>query len=128
MRKANAMVNIFKGLMRAVFVTLIGVFILSVIMMIKDIELTALGVCWVVITCISIVFGAIYSAKKNGEHGWLIGLMVGLFYYIILLIITLFLKEEAGFGLYDFYRMVIALSIGLFSGMLGVNSVKDEDK
>lgn len=122
MEQGKIAVNVFKGILRAVFVTLIGVFILSLIMMVTDINLKVLGVTWVIITCISIFLGAIYSARKNGEKGWLVGLMVGLIYYILLLILTLALKEKPNFGMYDFYRMVISLAVGLFSGMLGINA------
>lgn len=115
-------VNILKGLLRSVFVTLIGVFILSLIMMVKDVNLKALGVAWVIITCVSIFVGAVYSAKKNEEKGWLVGLIIGLVYYIILFLFTLILKEKASFVLYDFYRLLIALAVGLFSGMLGINT------
>lgn len=122
MNEGNIALNIFKGILRAISVTLIGVFILSLIMMATDINLRVLGVTWVVITCISIFFGAAHSARKNGEKGWLVGLLVGFIYYLFLLIITLALKEKPSFGLYDFYRMVIALAVGFFSGILGINS------
>ncbi|GKX66034.1 TIGR04086 family membrane protein [Inconstantimicrobium mannanitabidum] len=122
MEHRGIMVNIFKGLLRSILITLIGVFILSLIMMVKDVNLKALGIAWVIITCISIFVGAIYSAKKNQERGWLVGLILGLLYYIILFIFTMILKEKVSFVLYDFYRLIIALAVGFFSGMLGINT------
>ncbi|MBK1809316.1 TIGR04086 family membrane protein [Clostridium sp. YIM B02505] len=113
--------NVAKGVLRALIATMIFVVIISIIMSFSLLSLKALSVMWVVITCLSILLGAIYSSRKNGEKGWLVGFGVGLCYFIIVLIISAVFKGNIALSINDLWRGLLALAVGALSGMLGIN-------
>ncbi|GKU23846.1 TIGR04086 family membrane protein [Clostridium folliculivorans] len=113
--------NVAKGVLRALIATMIFVVIISIVMSFSLLSLKALSVMWVVVTCLSILLGAIYSSRKNGEKGWLVGFGVGLCYFIIVLIISAVLKGNVVLSINDLWRALLALAVGALSGMLGIN-------
>lgn len=113
--------SVAKGVLRAIIATVFFVILLSIVMSFIFPDIKTLSVAWVVITCISILLGSIYAARRNGEKGWLVGLGVAFLYYIGLLILSAVFKDMVNFSIADVYRMLIALVIGVLSGMLGIN-------
>lgn len=59
--------NSGKGVFVSFISTIVMMLILAMIMSFMDLSTKALYVGYVVVTCISIVFGSIYSAKRNGS-------------------------------------------------------------
>ena len=49
---------------------------------------------YVVITSLGLVFGTILAANLYGKNGWLVGLAVGVFFYIALYIIGVLLGAK----------------------------------
>jgi len=113
--------NSGKGVFVSFISTIVMMLVLAMIMSFMDLSTKSLYVGYVVVTCISIVFGSIYSAKRNGSKGWLVGLLVGILYYILIGIISSIATGSMALGLFDFYRFIFAVAIGLLSGMLGIN-------
>ncbi|GIM28635.1 membrane protein [Clostridium polyendosporum] len=113
--------SVTKGVLRAIIATVFLVIVLSICMSFVFPNIKTLSVAWVVITCISILLGSVYAARKNGEKGWFVGLGVAFLYYIGLLILSAVFKDMINFTIADIYRMLIALVIGVLSGMLGIN-------
>lgn len=114
-------VNIGKGMFRSLIATLILTIILAVVMSFIDFSVKSINLSYVIITCISLVMGATYASKRNGERGWLIGLLVGLGYYILLFIISSIFNGKVSFSMFDIYKFVMAMIVGILSGMLGIN-------
>ena len=86
-----------------------------------DISGRVVSVTFLLITCISIIYGAIYAAKKNNRKGWLTGLAVSLTYMLILYIISGLFFGDYSINTKDLTRLVIAVLVGVLSGMLGIN-------
>lgn len=117
--------GILKGVLSSVVITVLLTAILSLLMMFISFSDSVFNICYVVITCLGIVAGAIMSARTIGENGWLSGLLVGCIYYLVLLCVTFLFGGDISLGLYDLYRFVITLVIGVLSGMLGINIINE---
>lgn len=113
--------NLFKGLVVSAIATIIMMVILAITMNFVDMATKSLYVWYVVITCVAIVFGASYSARKNGSKGWLVGVLLGITYYILIGIISYLSKGSLEWTKFDLYRLFFAVAIGALSGMLGIN-------
>ena len=113
--------NSGKGVFVSFISTIVMMLILAMVMSLMDLSTKSLYVGYVIVTCISIVFGSVYSAKKNGEKGWLAGLLVGILYYLLLGIVSSLAQGSLELGLFDLYRFIFAVAIGFLSGMLGIN-------
>lgn len=121
MEKSEFFFNISKGVLRSVIVTTILLAIYSILMNFVDFSMKTVSVVYMVITCVSIVYGAIYASKTNGHKGWISGLSVSALYMLILLIITAFINGGLGFSSVMVVQIMLALGVGTLSGMLGIN-------
>lgn len=117
----KGVINVGKGVLRALILTVICVLAISFSMSFLDLSEKTLSVLWIVTTCLSILLGATYAAKKNQKNGWLIGLILAVVYYLIIMIISSIFRGSFIFGAVDFIRFIIAMVIGILSGMLGIN-------
>ncbi len=121
MGKSEYFLNISKGVLRAVIGTTILLGIYSILMNYFDFSSKVVSAVYMVITCVSIVYGSIYSSKANGQKGWLSGFMVSAMYMMILVIITALINGGFASSGTIVVQILIALSVGTLSGMLGIN-------
>ena len=113
--------NVAKGVLRSLIATMIFVVAISIVMSFSLLSVKTLSVTWVVITCLSILLGAMYASRKNGEKGWIVGFGVGLCYFILILIVSAIFRGNMSFSINDLWRGLLALAVGVLSGMLGIN-------
>jgi putative membrane protein (TIGR04086 family) len=121
MEEKGFYVKVGKGVLRATIITVILLIILAVVMSMLEINQQIISVYYLFVTCISIIYGAIYAARKNNRKGWLVGLIVAMLYMIVLYIISAIFFNDTSFGLKDLFRVILALIVGILSGMLGIN-------
>lgn len=119
--KSKSAVNVLNGVIRAGIITILLTVVLALIMCFIEFSVKASNVSYVVVTCISLVIGATYASRSNGEKGWLIGLLVALGYYLLLLLISSIFNKGIDLSVFDGYKLIIAMVVGLLSGMLGIN-------
>jgi putative membrane protein (TIGR04086 family) len=110
-----------KGAFRSTILTIILLVIFSIVMSAADIGSQVISVYFLLVTCVSIIYGAIYSAKKNNRRGWLTGILVALLYMAILYIMKALIFGEPSIASKDLIRLSIAIAVGALSGMLGIN-------
>ena len=113
--------NVIKGVLYALSMAIILSLILAVVMSKIDFNESVLNVIYVIISCSSLVIGAIVSVKLHGSRGWILGLLVGIIYYIALYLIGIILGGDAHFSMYEFYRLLMSIGVGTLAGMLGIN-------
>ncbi|WP_160671353.1 TIGR04086 family membrane protein [Clostridium sp. C8-1-8] len=113
--------NVAKGVLRSLIATMIFVVAISIVMSFSLLSVKTLSVTWVVVTCLSILLGAVYASRKNGEKGWIVGFGVGLCYFILILIVSAVFRGNMSFSVNDLWRGLLALAVGVLSGMLGIN-------
>lgn len=113
--------KIMKGVIFALVITISLVFILSLVMTFMDISIAARNVSSVVITCLSVFLGTVYASRSINKKGWLTGIVVAVGYVFCLFIIYAALNKQVTFTNKDLYRLILAITVGALSGMLGIN-------
>jgi putative membrane protein (TIGR04086 family) len=121
LEERNFYVKVGNGVLRSTILTIILLVIFAIVMSVVDVGPQVMSVYYLVVTCISIVYGAIYSAKKNNRRGWLVGILVAVFYMMVLYIISGIFFQDFSINSKDFLRFTIAVLVGTLSGMLGIN-------
>jgi len=109
------------GVLRASILTVICVLVYSLVTSYFPFSDAVTSVFLVIATLASVVYGAIYATLKMGSKGWLVGLLVAVFYMLILYIVSLCFGNDLALGGKDVVRLILALAAGSLSGMLGVN-------
>ncbi|HEY8888758.1 MAG TPA: TIGR04086 family membrane protein [Clostridium sp.] len=110
-----------EGVFRAAILTLIILVIYSIITTYLPASLKVTSVFYIVITLVSVLYGSIFAAKKAGEKGWLMGIIVAATYMLVLYLVKVFGGGSAAIGMREVVRATLALGIGSLSGMLGIN-------
>ncbi|MBU3191690.1 TIGR04086 family membrane protein [Clostridium bowmanii] len=110
-----------EGVFRAAILTLIVLVIYSVITIYLPASMKATSVFYIVMTLISVLYGSIFAAKKAGEKGWLMGIIVAATYMVVLYLVKVVGGGSAAIGMREVVRTSLALGIGTLSGMLGIN-------
>ena len=110
-----------EGVFRASILTLIILVIYSIVTTVLPASMKVTSVFYIVITLVSVLYGSIFAAKKAGEKGWLMGIMVAAAYMVVLYLVKVFGGGSAAIGMREIVRTSLALGIGTLSGMLGIN-------
>jgi putative membrane protein (TIGR04086 family) len=113
--------SVVKGTVGTLIFSFIGIAFLSILMTKLVFSKGIFNMIYVIISLCSICLGAIIGAKKNESRGWLVGFGVALGYYLVLFILSSCFSGEIAFKLFDFLKLVIALTVGTLAGMLGIN-------
>ncbi|ERI90364.1 hypothetical protein HMPREF1982_03967 [Clostridiales bacterium oral taxon 876 str. F0540] len=113
-------VYIGKGVFRGCVLTIIIAFLLALIQTFSSIGESALSVCILITSMISIIYGCVYATKKINSKGWLVGLLVSVIYMLIVYIVAVVGGKDV-LALKDLWRVLLALITGTLSGMLGIN-------
>ena len=114
--------SILKGLFRAIILTLILIVLLTIVMFFKEISPKTLNIILTIIICFSIVYGSIVATIKNGKNGWLVGLILGGIYFLIIFAFSsILLKNNLMSGGLVFINLIIFTITGMLSGMLAIN-------
>ena len=117
--------NVTKGVIGALSVTLILTALMSLMMVFFDFSETVISIGHVITTSIGVIFGTIIASKLHGHKGWLVGLAVGVFFYIALYLLGIIFGAEAIFNLHVLLKFGLCTLAGLLSGMLGINLSKN---
>jgi putative membrane protein (TIGR04086 family) len=99
----------------------IGAIVLSIMLMGSSLsEFNMLPWVFGVHGCASLA-GGFVSAKRSGRRGWYFGMANGMFYTLLLLIIS-FLATDASWTITVPILLAVTCAAGAFGGMLGVNT------
>lgn len=113
--------NVVKGVIGAFAVTVLLTAIFSLLVSFVEFSPAVFSGVFVVITSLGLIFGTILAAKLHGEKGWLVGLAVGVLFYIALYATGVLFGAEPTLGMYDLIKFSLSVLVGLLSGMLGIN-------
>lgn len=117
--------NVLKGLVGAVAVTILLTAIFSLLVSFVDFSPSVFSGVFVVITSLGLIFGTIVAAKLHKKKGWMVGLAVGILFYIALYVTGVSFGAEPTLGWYDLIKFSLCVLVGLLSGMLGINLGRD---
>lgn len=107
---------ILVGLLAAYLITLIGILVLAFGLYRWDFSVNVVEIGILVLYLLSCLIGGMIAGKKAGNRKFLWGLLLGISYFVILLVLSVMGEQgiASGFG-----ELVLPGIICLFSGMLG---------
>ena len=118
--KQNA-IRIAKGSMIAILITLIILFIFSIILTYTEIQENCITPVIIIITAISILIGSSSSTLKIKKNGLINGLIVGLIYFLVIYILSSVMGTGFAFNINSTIMLISILVSGMIGGVIGVN-------
>ncbi|MEF2968887.1 TIGR04086 family membrane protein [Paenibacillus sp. M1] len=110
----------FSGLWYAFLWMMIGALILSLLLQSGVMDEENLTLYTYLVHSVSLLAGGLVSGKRAGQKGLYQGSLTGLFYGILLLVIS-FLALDNSLGLTEVALVLPALLLGAIGGVFGVN-------
>ncbi|ABK61269.1 MULTISPECIES: TIGR04086 family membrane protein [Clostridium] len=118
--RGNA-VYIGQGVLRSFFLTLTMLIVYSIVTYFTKFNPKVDSVFFVVVTAFSVMYGTLYAVKKIKKKGWITGLLVSIFYILIVFLVSAINGRGFAISSLTILRMFLAIFVGTLSGMLGVN-------
>lgn len=117
----SLVMRIFRGVLTSMLVTLIFLFLLSVILTYSNMSETIIPISIVMISAISILIGSLLTTKKMKKNGIINGGMIGFIYIVLLYLISSIVSQGFCINAYSIAMMIFSILAGMFGGILGVN-------
>lgn len=114
-------IRIIKGSIIAIVITLILLFIFSIILTYTSIKESAMSPVVIVITAVSILIGSSISTLKIKKMGLVNGALVGLIYILTIYVISSITGLGFALQLQTIIMMLAAIGAGMIGGIIGVN-------
>lgn len=118
---SKSFINIIKGVFIAIFMTLILLFIFSLLLTYTNISENFITPVIIVTTAISIFIGSSIGCLKVQKNGLLNGAMIGGIYLISLYIISGIMSQNFSFNTQSIIMIGVGMVCGMIGGILGVN-------
>ena len=112
---------ILKSLALSFIFTLVLVLIVSILLTYTPLKESRIPLLNTIIMIISITVGSIYIAIIIGDRGWLNGGLVGILYFLILVLLNYLFIKPFVFDVYSISKFFISLVTGIIGGMIGIN-------
>ncbi|GIM47218.1 hypothetical protein DNHGIG_27670 [Collibacillus ludicampi] len=112
---------ILRGLLTALVFAFICILLTSMIVTWTSMAEARLPTITYIINMLASLIGAFVSARIAGEKGWYYGGITALAYSVIITVIGL-LVASVSFTLYNVVQIALMSLIGMFGGMIGVNT------
>lgn len=116
--------RIFKSTLFSYLFTIISFAILSLVLTFSNLSDSFIPTAVAIISIISILLGSSIASLHSRSHGWLMGLCVGLTYFIILYFISSLLITGFSINLTTLYLLLSMLIAGIIGGIIGINRKK----
>lgn len=110
-----------KNLSISIIITLMLLFVLSVVLSLSNVSESIMGVSIIFISSFSILVGAFLASRKIKEKGIIFGSILGLTYMVILYLISSIINTNFAFSLSVLYMFLGGIVGGAIGGILGVN-------
>ena len=114
----NNLIQIVKGSVISIVLSLIILLIVSAIMTVSNISETNIPTIIIIVSAISILIGSIISTRKINKKGIINGGIVGAIYYVVLYITSSVIVS--GFNLNT--KSLIMLVASILAGIIGRNN------
>lgn len=118
----NSAIRILKGLIISFLVTLVSIFIFSIILTYSNISEKIIPIVIIILTFISILIGTIIGVRKISKNGMLNGAIIGGIYVVLLYLISSLLNTGFAFNTYTILMIIAGIVSGIVGGIIGVNT------
>lgn len=123
-KKTSSIVNIVKGTIMAIILSIIALIIFSVILTNTELADSIINPIIMAITAISIFIGSIISVSKIEKKGIVNGALVGFIYILFMYIFSSIVNSNFSFNLNSILLIILAIIAGMVGGIIGVNIKK----
>lgn len=117
----NGILRITKGLSISFIISLISIFLFSIILTYSNISEKIIPTVIIVLTFISVFVGAIFSTKRVNKNGMLNGGIIGGGYVLLLYLISSIINTGFNLNMYTILMIILGIIAGLIGGIVGIN-------
>lgn len=121
-KNSKGILRITKGLTISIIISLISIFIFSIILTYSSISEGIIPIAIIVLTFISILIGTIISTRTVRKNGMLNGGIIGGVYVFMLYIISSISNTGFQLNTYTILMIIFGLLAGIIGGIIGINS------
>ena len=116
--------NIFKGIMLSFVLTLIFLFLFSIVLTYSNLSESSIPAVIILVTVISILIGSSISTTKIKKNGIVNGGIIGLIYIFIIYLISSIVQTGFILNIYSIIMITVSIVAGMIGGIVGVNIKK----
>jgi len=120
--ESNISIKMGKGILISFLVTLISLFIFSLLLTYTNIPESIIPIFIIVLTFISILIGTIISMRKTKKNGLINGSIIGGVYVILLYLISSILNTGFTINIYTIIMIIAGMVSGVIGGIIAVNT------
>ena len=114
--------GIFKGIIFSIIATIILVVIIAIISYLADISDNIISILLFISSVLSIFAGSILMTRTTQENGLVHGALIGIGYFVLVLIASIVVKREFDFNGNLITMLIADVAGGMLGGILGINS------
>lgn len=114
-------IRIIKGSITSIILTLVLLFIFSIIVTYTNVKESIISPIIIIITSISILIGSSISSLKIKKNGLLNGAIVGIIYILTIYILSSIMGIGFKIDINSILMIVFAIVAGMLGGIVGVN-------
>jgi|SRR5699024_7869550 len=123
MKNKLKLIELLKGLILAFLITFILIFIISILLKFTGLREAKLGILNNIVIMLSIVISSIYVVLRVRKNGWLYGAILGLIYYLVIILINIVFYKANVLAPISIFKLIIIMIIGAIGGIIGVNLI-----
>ena len=112
---------ILKGVLYAFVISLIMLVVFTLLLKFTSLSESKTPMYNNITMIISVVIGSLYIGMKIKEKGWLNGAIVGLIYYLVIILINVLFIKSGRSPSFLFSKLVLSTLTGFIGGMIGIN-------
>lgn len=114
-------IRIIKGSITSIILTLVLLFIFSIIVTYTNVKESIISPIIIIITSISILIGSSISSLKIKKNGLLNGAIVGIIYILTIYILSSIMGMGFKIDINSVLMIIFAIVAGMLGGIVGVN-------
>lgn len=120
-KNLNKNIYLLKGLLLAYIITCILILFFSILLTYSSLRENKMPLVNTIIMVISVTSGSVYVAKMVKEKGWINGGIIGMAYYLILIMLNFIFLKPLVLDIFSISKLVLACIIGIIGGIIGIN-------
>ena len=121
-KQSGGITKIVKGIVYSFIITLISIFIFSIILTYTNVSEGIVPIVIIVLTFTSILIGAIISMRKISKNGMMNGALIGGTYVLLIYLISSILNTGFNMNVYTIIMIIAGILSGIIGGIIAVNT------
>lgn len=118
---SNYIIDVVKGTILGLILTILLILVFTIILTYTKLSEEIIPLINSVIMILGITSGAIFVSRRVERKGWLSGGLVGIIYFLIILLVSKLFIQDFLLDKYLLIKGVIAIVTGCIGGMIGIN-------